>query len=356
MFLAESAVLEARPGFNLRENSVLSGSGTIQGGVFADGIIAAGSNETGDAGGRPGTLTIETDLTLGAPGRLVVDLSLARGGESDRVLVGNLSRFNGTLDARVPLVPLPGDLRSDPISVVDYATHEGDFANFVFTPLGEGRSLARRHRSGDSDLVVDLVADTSADLSVGLEAPLTAASGTELTYRFIVRNRGPETATGVGLEVVLPGNAALLGSEPQGTVADGQLTVPLPNLPDAAETRVTLRLQAPGSDSAVAVTGAVRGTREDAAPENNTASAVTAVLINGGITLSRFEVTPGGKLRLAFETLPGVSYRLERSTDLEAWLPVQDFTGDGRDRVVEDLGGDGREPEFFRLLVGVPGG
>jgi hypothetical protein len=79
-------------------------------------------------------------------------------------------------------------------------------------------------------------------------------------------------------------------------------------------------------------------------------SATTAVLVNGEFKVAKFELNGAGRLKLSFETLPGVKYRLERSTDLQTWTPVQEFLGDGTTKVADNLGGGG-PVEFFRLAI-----
>jgi hypothetical protein len=114
---------------------------------------------------------------------------------------------------------------------------------------------------------------------------------------------------------------------------------------------VRLRWNAPAVDSALAVAATVSSQTNDPALENNTTRVTTAVLVGGTFTIGRFELTSAGRLKLTFETLPGVRYRLERSTDLVNWVPHREILGDGTERTFDDLGGEGREPEFFRLVI-----
>jgi hypothetical protein len=131
--------------------------------------------------------------------------------------------------------------------------------------------------------------------------------------------------------------------------------VPLGPLPKDARRTVVVALKAPPAPGALAVSAVVASDRPDPAPENNRVSVTTAILAEGGFSVGRFALKTDGTLQLTIETLVGVRYRLERSTDLQVFTEVQGFVGDGAERVVDGLGSTSGLPEFFRLVI-VPAG
>jgi uncharacterized repeat protein (TIGR01451 family) len=124
----------------------------------------------------------------------------------------------------------------------------------------------------------------AADLSVTkVDAPDPVTAGRILFYGVRVRNRGPNTATGVTLTDVLPPGVTFVGAtSTQGSCVhvSGTVTCSLGTLASGASAGVaiTVRPQAPGTitNSATAV-----ASQPDPNPANNTATAMTTVRPTG---------------------------------------------------------------------------
>jgi hypothetical protein len=354
--------LDALPGFNLSDGAVLSGLGRTRGGV----TVLGSRVEPGDTNGAGevseiGSLRIGADISFDAASRLVLHVPVQRGAtERDGLVVGGRAKLNGTVEF-VPLNTGATDLLADEVSVLDYATREGDFVTEICPTFRDVHRLTRRFRDGAplTDMAAVLVADATggplADLALELEAPLTAPAGASVTYRFTAVNRGPEEAPAPAVEVTVPSGTQVESVEPAGTRTGDRLRVSLGTLERDARRTVVLTLKGPAVPSALAISAEVGSDRADPAPENNRVSVTTAILTEGGFSAGRFSLKSDGTLRLALETLVGVRYRLERSTDLRVFTEVLEFVGDGAERVVEGFGTTSGPPEFFRLVI-VPAG
>ncbi|MBK9140094.1 MAG: DUF11 domain-containing protein [Verrucomicrobia bacterium] len=337
-------------GLTLLDQGILSGRGTVVGNVAnVSGLVDPGLNE---ALVEFGTLSIHGDVAFGSAAVLAADLPVnVAEPVGDRLMVTGQATLAGSVRVTPLFSPLAVSTGAF-IELLRAGSLTGSFGPILAPPLEGGRRFEGQVREGPARFGLQLVGDASAaDLAVTAEAPLTAPAGAGVAHTFTVMNRGPDPANGVTLAVVMPVNAALVGSEPSGTVTDGTLTIPLPNLAKDASALVRLRWNAPAVDSALAVAATVSSQTNDPALENNTTRVTTAVLVGGTFTIGRFELTSAGRLKLTFETLPGVRYRLERSTDLVNWVPHREILGDGTERTFDDLGGEGREPEFFRLVI-----
>jgi len=232
LFLDAQATLDALPGFNLNDGSVLSGTGQTTGGVSVENSIVAPGNNGPDHTGGIGALTIGTDIFLPAGAKLLLDVPLAPGAVTDRLIVNNKATLGGTLEIHAT-APAAGDLNPDPLVAVQFGSREGEFSILEVSPFRAGLTLSQLLRdSPDNDIILSIISDGG-----------------------------------------------------------------------------------------------------------------------GGSILARSELNDAGKLKLTFETQPGVNYRLERSTDLKAWESVREFVGDGTAQVADNLGGNGDEPEFFRLVT-----
>ncbi|MBL9173929.1 MAG: DUF11 domain-containing protein [Verrucomicrobiales bacterium] len=354
LFLDAEATLEALPGFNLRDGSVLSGKGRTTGGVAVlDSIIAPGINGDGNSGPDTGVLTIGTDVSFDPGSRLILDVPVGRDAlVSDALIVAGKASLGGTLQVN-PQAPPSGELATGPILALAFASAQGDFTTFVTTPFRDGLTLDRSLRGPpENDLVLNLVADVSANLELKAQGPLVASPGSEVEYAFTVVNLGPKDAPAPVLDFQLPANATFLSSTPPGTVSEGRLSLPLGSgLDRDAQRVVLLRLRAPDAPGSLAVVGTVRSERPDPKSENDTAIAVTAVLPGEKPTLGTPLVSASGQLILKFETLNGVRYQLERSSDLVTWRPLREFVGDGTPQETVDTDTGERPPGFFRLLI-----
>ncbi len=124
-----------------------------------------------------------------------------------------------------------------------------------------------------------------ADLVLTLDAaPEEARVGEEVTYAFVVRNRGPSQATEVVLEQALPPGFAFMGATTAlGRCAadEGGVVCHWPQLPADSQVTVTVRAR-PGPEAAAVDAGQTQAhlvaAEVDPRPEDNTAQATTRVL------------------------------------------------------------------------------
>lgn len=157
---------------------------------------------------------------------------------------------------------------------------------------------------GDPNLgnnAADLVLPAnSADLDVSVGAPEQPAPGL-LRYRFLVKNGGPATATGVTLQLTLPAGAGLAGGlQAAGCGEQGGLVVcSVPDLPDGQSQELVIDLSAPPGGGRVVVSAAAFANETDPEPADNApvASVVTGAPDLGALAVgSRAQVRPGDRL------------------------------------------------------------
>ena len=86
--------------------------------------------------------------------------------------------------------------------------------------VAEGPNATRsvRHRADGLVLVADkdnsrvqAFLDLAADVSLSLQGPATVAPGAAYSYTVRVSNRGPATASGIGVSLTLPDHVTFLG-------------------------------------------------------------------------------------------------------------------------------------------------
>jgi autotransporter-associated beta strand protein len=230
-------------------------------------------------------------------------------------------------------------------------------------PIGNGLALQVTYlANGDggavgNDFGVTVVPDTfSTDLALSVDAPLAVDFLSNFTVTYTVENFGPSDSTGSTLDIPLPGNAVFVGSTPAGTVNAGILTIPVPAVTASSTTTITVQLTAPATEAAILVEPVLTANGIDGDGFNNGAPSVTAVMSGGCLTLASFVVDDlNDQLSLGIDTIPGVSYVLQRSTGLDAWDDYWFFEGDGE---VQEFFIPMTEPrEFFRFnLVPNSGG
>ena len=141
-----------------------------------------------------------------------------------------------------------------------------------------------------------------ADLAITLEAPAgPIAEGTTFTYNTQVTNNGPNTATGVQLDVTVLGFGEILsiGGASGCNIVGLGVTCQLGALASGATAAVTVDVRTVSGGSLQANAG-VTGTTSDPNPANNAAFMQTAITA-GASTLSVTNVNDGGpgSLRLA---------------------------------------------------------
>lgn len=247
---------------------------------------------------------------------------------------------------------------SDPITGTFAGLPEG-----AGIPIGNGLALQVTYlANGDggavgNDFGVTVVPDTfSTDLALSVDAPLAVDFLSNFTVTYTVENLGPANSTGSTLDIPLPGNAVFVGSTPAGTVNAGTLSIPVPAVALSATTTVTVQFTAPATEAAILVEPLLTANGIDGNGFNNEAPSMTAVMAGGCLTLASFVVDEvNDELSLGIDTIPGVSYVLQRSTGLDAWDDYWYFEGDGE---VQEFFIPMTEPrEFFRFnLVPYSGG
>jgi hypothetical protein len=241
---------------------------------------------------------------------------------------------------------------SDPINGTFAGLPEG-----AGIPVGNGLALQVTYlANGDggavgNDFGVTVVVDTfSTDLALTVDAPLAVDFGANFSLTYTVENLGPANSTGSTLDIPLPANAVFVGSTPAGTVNAGTLSIPVPALALSATTNITLQFTAPATEAAVLVEPFLTANGVDGNGFDNQAPSVTAVLAGGCPVLSTFVVDEvNDELTLGIDTIPGVSYVLQRSTGLDVWDDYWYFSGDGN---VQEFFLPMTEPkEFFRFSI-----
>jgi autotransporter-associated beta strand protein len=224
-------------------------------------------------------------------------------------------------------------------------------------PIGNGLALQVTYlANGDggavgNDFGVTVVIDTfSTDLALTVDAPLAVDFGSAFQITYTVENFGPTDSTGSTLDIPLPPDAVFVGSIPAGTVDAGTLTIPVPALAVSATTTVTLQFTAPLTEAAILVEPLLTANGIDGFPFDNEAPSVTAVMAGGCLQLSTFERDElNNDLILGIDTIPGVSYVLERSLGLDDWSGYWFFEGDGE--IQEFTLPMNEEREFFRFNI-----
>jgi uncharacterized repeat protein (TIGR01451 family) len=236
----------------------------------------------------------------------------------------------------------------------------GTVAGTVTTP---GADANPGNNSASAPLTVDKRPPPprrSADPSVSVTAgPRTAYSGGRITAEVTVRNRGPVTATGLTLTVVVPPGLRVVSvSRPPCLTAAG---CGLADMAPAARTTVRLEL---GADRALtgAILASVTTTGSDSNPANNTASAALTVrepelVLNpelgppGSVTqASGSSFPPGATVRLRWSkgvtvAAAPVVVRADGTFSAPVLVLVQDVLGP-RDLRATHKPGAGADPLF----------
>lgn len=344
--------------------------GTIDGDLQVIEEITGYGTITGDLTAQPGAYVIpDSD----APLRVGGDFTLANGAtfwpsvnfrvdpvEASQLSVGGTVHLAGALDFSF--------FGTRPAVVATYVAIFNDgndpiIGNFVGLPEGslipfpDGSSLRVTYlANGDGGTVGNDFGVTylpagagGADLALAAAAPLFVTTSEPFAATFTINNIGSEPVNNSLLHVTLPTNATFNGSTPAGTLAGGILTVGLPPLTAGVSTQVGLTFAAPALTSAVNLSAQIAA-GADNNPTNNSAQRVIAALSGGQILLKALERDPvTDKLSLEIDTLDGVNYRFESSTDMIHWNPLDTFTGDGLPYSSERTPGLPRE--FFRFRI-----
>ncbi|MBK9140095.1 MAG: hypothetical protein IPM17_15210 [Verrucomicrobia bacterium] len=332
---------------------VLSGRGTIFGNVHNAGVISPGLNE---GLVQFGTLTVNGDVTFTPSGVLELDVPVNEPNpEGDRLLVNGRATLAGTVTATPSFNP-PLIVNDAFVEVLRANVIQGGFADLATVPFGNRKfALEPRDNPPRVGLKVEFVpsGDDDADLELLAGPTVVAETNAAVTLRLDVVNRGPAGANQIGLDVALPAGVTFIESatplvlKENGRVIGFNLATL--NRGDTNVVRFTVR--APAAPGAMQFNATAASQKPDPVPANNALALVVPVLGAEGFRVGAFDFAgPGGTPRLAVATLPGVRYRLERSTDLATWTPVREFTGDGTTQVLTGLPVDGAEG-FFRLVI-----
>ena len=115
-------------GHTLTNANLISGSGTFVGSIVNDATIAPGHS--------PGQLTLTGDLVLGTPSTLAMQLAGDSTNLYDRILVGGLLDFNGTLD--VTLLDGFDPVAGDTFDLFNFGAESGAFSATNLPALDAG--------------------------------------------------------------------------------------------------------------------------------------------------------------------------------------------------------------------------
>jgi autotransporter-associated beta strand protein len=270
-----------------------------------------------------------------------------------KVILGNgsfgVSGMTGLVSGQNHIVILNGG--NAPIS--------GTFANLpegAIIPLpGGSHALRASYRmNGDgqafgNDFGFTVVGGPgSADRQISVSGPLAVSPGESFELNFALGNGGPETTSGNYFEGVVPVGSLFLGSTPAGTFdAPTTLRVPLADMTPGASATVTMHFQAAAQTGSLVIQGTFRGTTPGPQP---TVSRAVAFLPGASLKIAAIAISSDGEnLDLTIDSLPGVRYRLEGSTDLLEWETVEEFLGTGLQMTVDPP--IAKEREFFRVRI-----
>ncbi|MCP4658216.1 MAG: DUF11 domain-containing protein [bacterium] len=136
-------------------------------------------------------------------------------------------------------------------------------------------------------LVVGAVADLS--LTKG-DSPDPVDAGATVTYLLSVANAGPSTATGLALTDTLPAGVAFVSASGTGWTcgeASGTVTCTRPSLAVGAAPALTIQVDAPAAAGTLINSASITAVENDPNPDNNTATAETAVTAQADLALTK---------------------------------------------------------------------
>lgn len=130
--------------------------------------------------------------------------------------------------------------------------------------------------SGDISLQWSLNTAAQANLSVSLSGPTRTVVGAAIDYTLTLANAGPQGATGVSANVVLPAGFSIVGL-PSGCLLQGSsITCQVTELASGAAASFVLSLHVDSMDSPVALTASLSSQLPDPISADNVASAAVA--------------------------------------------------------------------------------
>jgi uncharacterized repeat protein (TIGR01451 family) len=132
----------------------------------------------------------------------------------------------------------------------------------------------------DSATVTVYVAPPSVDLGITkTDSPDPVYTGGELTYTLLVTNDGPDDATGVTVVDTLPAGVTFDHATVGCTAVGLKVTCDVGDLAADASVTITIVVMAPDVVGSITNTATVMGNEDDPDAENDTATAVTTVIL-----------------------------------------------------------------------------
>lgn len=226
---------------------------------------------------------------------------------------------------------LPGLAPSAPYATT-FAVFNGSAPNGVWSlyvnddSAGDSGSI-----SGGWSLALTTVNTVNpvANLSISVvDAPRPAYTGGTLTYSIVVSNQGPNAATGVVVTDTLPaGLSPMSATSSQGdwVLGTNSVTYNL-GIVAAGSTASATLVVTPTAEGTLINNVAVRANEMDLLLSDNSAQTSTPVLVALAATLGSASVTTNGDFQLTLTGQPGLSYRVDVSTNLTSWTPVSTNT------------------------------
>ena len=253
----------------------------------------AAGNQANDDGNTTGDYIL-TSFVAAVPGQAGADFSLSAtpasqhvtqaGSVSYNVTVAPTGGFNGTVSLAVSGLPAGAGASFNPPSLtLDDASSRSSVLTITTaanTPPG-AYPLSIKATSGSLQhtfsVTLNVHTPALADLSVAQTAsPNPVTAGTATSYRIVVTNNGPATATNIVLRVTSPGGTLSAPANCNTSGGPGTLTCNLGNLNAGANTVLTFN-NTPASAGTITSTVEVSGDETDPAPGNNTDSLTMSV-------------------------------------------------------------------------------
>ena len=192
---------------------------------------------------------------------------------------------------------------------------------------------------GVSDTVTVTIDDdyeNTVDLRLAaVSSPARIVRGRRLTYRYTITNRGPETATGVALDVTLDDEVSFVsvdptaGCSPSGATAGGTVTCQLADLDADATATVNVAVTVNDIPTlGIANDATVRGSNFDRTRSNDAATVITRRATAPGRVTNLTATAQGtSQINLAWSRPADngsriTGYRLERQTGSGSYSPV----------------------------------
>ena len=213
---------------NNSPSGVISASGTLN--VSATTFLNEGTLNIG-VGNVAAKLTLTGAFTQLPTGKLNVQIGgVTAGTLHDQIAISGAANLSGTLNAS--LINGFSPVSGNNFTVMTYGSVSGAFANYGGLQLPSGLGLSPNRLAASFRL--DTVVRPQADLAVTMTADRNpVAVGNNLVYTILVRNNGPQQATGVILTDVLPAGVTFVAAIPtQGTasLSNGVVTASLGNM------------------------------------------------------------------------------------------------------------------------------